>query len=151
MIQASLADEVSVFFHRLGALADAEHTDDFVNMFRLSGCSVLPSYSLSSITTEQDIREWHQNTFSRLEILKLNVDILSCQKLNSIILAEACYHCQFCFLDAPGQLESITLRISLAIHCQKGELKICQMHCSVPSENLENKLEYAFVDPFSDE
>ena len=151
MIQASLTDEVSVFFHRMGALADSEHTDEFVNLFRLSGCSVLSTYSQSSLRTEQEIREWHQNTFRQLEVLKLNVEVLNCQKVNSVILAEACYHCQFCFLDEPDQLESITLRVSLAIHYHCKQFKICQMHCSIPSENLGNKLNYVFFDPFSDE
>ena len=81
----------------------------------------------------------------------MNLQLLSCRELNTLILAEACLHFQFCYTEAPDQLEAVTARVSLVISRENKQFKIGQMHCSLPVEHFKKESRLLFVDPFADE
>ena len=151
MIKPSLVDEVSIFLNRISALADHEHTDDFVSLFELPGATVIPVQNLGVLDSEARIREWHQSIFKLLEVLQLNAEILHCSSMDSILLIQACFRCQFCFVESPDQLEAMSTRVSIVIRRTKAGLKIVQMHCSLPGAKLKKGIQAEFIDPFADE
>lgn len=151
MIKPSVMDEVSIFLNRISALADHEHTDDFVSLFELPGATVVPVQNLGVLDSEARIREWHQSIFEMLEILKLSTEVLHCSCVDSMLFIHACFRCQFCFVEAPDQLEAMSMRVSMVIRRTELGLKIVQMHCSLPGAKLKKGIKVEFIDPFSDE
>ncbi|OED48065.1 hypothetical protein ACH42_02740 [Endozoicomonas sp. (ex Bugula neritina AB1)] len=151
MIKPSLLDEVSIFLTRLCALADREHTDDFVSLFECPGATVIPVQDLKVLDSEDSIRTWHQSIFEELEVLKLNVDLLHSACIDSTIHIQACFRCQFCFVAAPDQLEAVSMRTSIVVKRAESGLKIVMMHCSLPNGELKKGIKAEFIDPFSEE
>ena len=151
MIKPSLMDEASIFLNRVSALADIEHTDEFVSLFEFPGATVIPVQNLGVLDSEARIREWHQSIFKLLEVLKLSTEVLHCSSVESILLVQACFRCQFCFVESSDQLEAMSMRVSMVIRRTEAGLKIVQMHCSLPGAKLKKGIEVEFIDPFSDE
>ena len=150
MTKVSLDDEISVFLNRIGAMMDAEHSETFTELFD-DDCTVFTTHTTMILKTSDMLQNWHECMFSQLEVLQLNIQLLSCRELSSLVLAEACLHFQFCYSEAPDQLEAITVRVSLAIEREGKHFKIKQMHCSLPVEHFRKESRLLFADPFSDD
>lgn len=151
MMKPSLVDEVTIFLKRFSALADHEHTDAFVSLFDESGATLMPVQGLDVLNSVDSIREWHQSVFRFIEILDLNVDLLHCTSVESMIFVQTRLRCQCCFSGTPDQLEALSLRVSMVIKRTDSGLKIMQMHCSLPGRQLREGIHTEFIDPFSDE
>lgn len=151
MTKVSLDDEISIFLNRIGAMLDTEHAEPFADLFA-ENCSVFTTHTTTILKTREMIENWHECVFNQLEMLKLNLQVLNCRKFGEVILAEACFHFQFCYTEAPDQLEAVTVRASFAIEKNNEKIfKIIQMHCSLPVEHFRKDSRLLFVDPFADE
>ena len=150
MTKVSLDVEMSVFLKRISAMMDAEHAEVFAELFD-DECTVFTTHTTTVLKTSNMLQNWHKCIFNQLEVLQLNLQLLGCRELNGLILAEACLHFQCCYCEAPEQLEAITARISLAIVRSAGQLKIKQMHCSLPVEHFRKESHLSFADPFTDD
>lgn len=150
MTKVSLDDEISVFLNRISAMMDVEHAEAFAGLFN-DECTVFTTHTAMILKTRDMLHNWHECMFNQLEVLQLNMQLLSCRELNSLILAEACLHFQFCYSEAPDQLEAIIVRVSLVIEREDKHFKIRQMHCSLPVEHFRKESRLSFSDPFADE
>lgn len=151
MTKVSIEDDVAVFLNRIGATLDAEHAEPFAELFS-GNCSVFTTHTTTILKTREMIENWHECVFNQLEMLKLNTQLLNCRKSGDVVLAEACFHFQFCYTEAPDQLEAVTVRASFAIERNKEKaFKIIQLHCSLPVEHFRKDTRLLFTDPFADE
>lgn len=150
MVCATLEDKVEVFLHRMNALDDPEHADEFVGLFEFPGSSLITPSSKKPLDSEQAIRSWHHDVYSQLEVLACHFELHRCLQIDSLVLIEATLHSQYSQVNAPDQLESVTTRVTLVVHPLEGGWKIRQMHCSVPLDRLASATARVFPDPFSD-
>ena len=150
MTKVTLEDEISVFLNRISAMMNVEHAEAFAELFDHE-CTVFTTHTTMILKTSDMLQNWHECVFSQLEVLQLNMQLLGCREIGSLILAEACLNFQFCYSEAPDQLEAITVRVSLAIGREGMHFKIRQMHCSLPVEHFRKDSRLSFTDPFVDD
>ena len=150
MTKVSLEDEISVFLNRIGAMMDVEHAEAFAELFDKK-CTVFTTHTSMILKTRDMLQNWHECMFSQLEVLQLNIQLLSCRELSSLVLTEACLHFQFCYSEAPDQLEATAVRVSFVIEREGQHFKISQMHCSLPVEHFRKESHLSFADPFADD
>ena len=78
MTKVSLEDEISVFLNRISAMMDVEHAEAFAELFD-DECTVFTTHTTMILKTSNMLQNWHECVFSQLEVLQLNMQLLSCR------------------------------------------------------------------------
>ncbi len=151
MVEVSLEDELGTFLNRLSSLLDAEHTDEFVRLFKFPQSSFVTIISTLPLTTETEVRNWYDTTFSQVEILDCHFELLHFYQTGSKIFLQTNFHNQYCYTDTPDQLKALVVRVSMVLDKEQKQWKVLLMHCSVTADKIQEKIQQSFNDPFADE